>query len=230
MSLRPILLPLCLFGVVAMTSPANAQTGPAQAAAPMAMPPIPMAEAPAQSGVKAPPGWDSATWDRARGDWLQQCRRRYAAGRNGTVLGAVLGGVAGGVIGNQIAGRDDRAVGTVAGAVFGSVAGGTIGSSADRSRARDYCENYLEDYVARYGQYDYGQPGMTYGYAMQPMAMMVPVMMVQPQSTAQPRRECRENEVIEEWVPMSTRSRVIPRRPALIKRTRVIPDKRVPID
>lgn len=177
------------------------------------------------------PGWDDAAWQRAQADWLDECRRRYPAGKKGTTLGAVLGGLFGGVLGNRVAGRGDRVLGTVAGAVVGGVAGGAIGSSADRSRARDYCESYLEDYLARQQRsYGYGQPGVTYGYAMQPMVMMVPVMTVQPQPALQQQPDCREVVETSEWVPVTTRSRIIPRRVPARPMRRTVPDKRVRID
>ena len=260
MSLRHYITPLCLLGMASLGAAAQAQDvgdavmdaegrvfgnavptaampGVAMPAPQMAMPAAPVMPrmaAPAEPTGPAPaPQWDNAGFERAKADWLYECRRRYPAGKKGTTLGAVLGGVVGGVLGNRIAGRGDRTVGTVAGAVLGGVAGGAIGNSADRSRSRDYCESYLEDYLARqqygYGQYGYGQPGVTYGYVQQQVTMMVPVMMVQQQATVQPKRECKETIVTEEWVPVPTKRRVI-YKSVPDKRVRIVPDKRVRIN
>lgn len=235
MSLRLFVSPLGLVGALALATTAEAQMAPLPAppmAAPMPqqrpMPPVMAPVAPI-----AAPGWDNPAWQNAKADWLDECRRRYPAGKKGTTLGAVLGGVVGGVVGNRVAGRGDRTLGTVAGAVVGGVAGGAIGNSADRSRSRDYCESYLEDYLARqqqpYGYGPYAQPGMTYGYAMQPVMMMVPVMMMQQPGAAHPQRECKETIVTEEWVPVKAKRRVIHRH-VPDKRVRIVPDKRVRIN
>ncbi|MDP3906252.1 glycine zipper 2TM domain-containing protein [Novosphingobium sp.] len=195
-----------------------------------AVPGAPMAHPGAYHAPAQAPGYDPAAWDRARGDWLAECRRRMGGSRS-TTAGAVVGGLFGGLLGNRVAGRGNRTVGTIAGAAVGAVAGGAIGASADRNRARDYCEAYLEDSLAGYygqGQAGYGhgyqQAGYGpahYGYAMQPV-MMVPVM----HHAAPPKaRECVETTVIEEWVPVKTRKRTIAPRPD--KRVKIVPDKRV---
>lgn len=242
-SLRP-LAAAAVAGSLAFAAPVLAQTavdaegrvfGNAMPAPPMpAMPPHAMPAAPmAHPGsYHAPaPGYDPAAWERAKGDWLAECRRRVG-GSNSKTAGAVIGGLVGGVVGNRIAGKGDRTVGTIAGAAVGAVAGGAIGASADRNRARDYCEAYLEDSLAGYyGQGGYG-PGYGYGYgygypqagyAMQPVMMMVPVMYqaAPPAKT----RECVETTVVEEWVPVKTRKRTIAPRPD--KRVKIVPDKRV---
>lgn len=217
MSFRHVVSSFCLLVAAGLSGAAAAQTLP---------PAVPVA----QAAPVAAPGWDNSAWERARADWLDQCRRRYPAGKHGTAVGAVLGGVVGGVVGNQVAGRGDRTVGTIAGAVLGGVAGGAIGDAADRSRARDYCESYLEDYLARQ-PYGYGQPGGTYGYALQPVMMMVPVMAVQQPARAPAAHQCQETTVTEELVPVMARRRIIPRRaPAPAKRVRMVPDKRVRVN
>lgn len=219
-----------------LPAPAIPHVAPPMAAPlPQQRPMAPVMAPPAQVAPVAAPGWDNPAWQAARADWLDECRRRYPAGKKSTTLGAVLGGVVGGVIGNRVAGRGNRTVGTVAGAVVGGVAGGAIGNSADRNRSRDYCESYLEDYLARqqqpygYGSYGYAQPGVSYGYAMQPVMMMVPVMMMQQQGAPRPQRECKETIVTEEWVPVKAKRRVI-HRPVPDKRVRIVPDKRVRIN
>lgn len=173
------------------------------------------------------PGRMRAGWEAQRGEWLNECRRRYRSGDNG-LGGAVIGGVVGGVLGNRIAGRGNRTVGTIVGAGVGAVAGAAIDRAEDRGhedRGRgDYCESYLDQYMASYGHGGYGhgyRPHMAYGYA-QPM-MMVPVMMVQ----AQAQQRCTETVVTEEWVTIPGR-RYIPRRPVIRdKRVRIVPDKRL---
>lgn len=196
-------------------------------------PPPPMAPAYAQSGYPAQGGYDRAAWDRARADWLDECRANHRPrGRGNTIGGALVGGLVGGIVGNAVAGHGDKTLGTVAGAAVGAAAGGALGSSADRrneARAMDYCEAYLE----RHLNYGYGQPG--YGYAYQPMTVMVPVAMVPVQPVTRPApaqpRECKETQVIEEWVPVAGPARrYIPRRPAPAKRIYRAPDKRIPID
>jgi hypothetical protein len=168
-----------------------------------------------------------------RDAWLADCRSRVGARDNG-VGGAVIGGVVGGVAGNRIAGRHNRTVGTVAGAAVGAVAGSAIDRDEDRSRGRDECEAYLDDYYARYAAGAYGAPGSYGGYAQPGYAMSYapaygyqtsggccgqPVMMVPVQ--AQP--ECTETvEYIYEDVPVRHRPYHAP-----IKRTKIVPDKRV---
>lgn len=246
-SFRP-LAAAALAGSLAVAAPALAQSMPAMppmvsqpvvqplpaGAPPHAMPPhtmpgAPMAHPGAYHAPAQAPGHDPVAWDRAKGDWLAECRRRMGGSKSKTA-GAVIGGLFGGLIGNRVAGRGDRTVGTIAGAAVGAVAGGAIGASADRNRARDYCEAYLEDSLAGYygqGQagygYGYQQAGygpVHYGYAMQPV-MMVPVM----HHAAPKARECVETTVIEEWVPVKTRKRTIAPRPD--KRVKIVPDKRV---
>ena len=80
--------------------------------------------------------------------------------------------------------------------------------------------------MASYGQgnvsYSYGYPQgqLTYGYAMQPMMVMVPVAITAVATPVAPQQECTETEVIEEWVPVTRPAeRYIPRR--------VVPDKRI---
>lgn len=204
---------------------------PQHAMPPHAMPAAPMAHPGTYHAPAQAPGYDPVAWDRAKGDWLAECRRRMG-GSKSKAAGAVIGGLVGGLIGNRVAGRGDRTVGTIAGAAVGAVAGGAIGASADRNRARDYCEAYLEDSLAGYygqGQAGYGYgyqqpgygPGYGYAYAMQPV-MMVPVM----HHAAPPKaRECVETTVIEEWVPVKSAKRRIAPRPD--KRVKIVPDKRV---
>ena len=203
---------------------------PPHAMPPHAMPAGPMAQPGTDHAPAQAPGYDPVAWDRAKGDWLTECRRRMGGSKSKTA-GAVIGGLFGGLIGNRVAGRGDRTVSTIAGAAVGAVAGGAIGASADRNRARDYCEAYLEDSLAGYygqGQagygYGYQQPGYGpgYGYAMQPVMMMVPVMHHAAPAKA---RECVETTVIEEWVPVKSAKRRIAPRPD--KRVKIVPDKRV---
>lgn len=191
-----------------------------------ALPPMP---APGAAPM-AQPGHDPAAFEQAKLDWLAECRRRYG-GNKGRTAGTVIGGLVGGVAGSAIAGRGDRVVGAIAGGTLGAVAGSAIGSASDKHRARDYCESYLEDYLARQqtGFAGYGQaPGYAYGYAMQPVMMMVPVGMLPMASPAAPQHECQETTVIEEWVPVTTRKRHITHhRSVPDKRIRIVPDKRV---
>lgn len=162
--------------------------------------------------------------DRARENWLMECRRRISP-RDDGVGGAVIGGVLGGVAGNRIAGRGNRTVGTVAGAAVGAVAGAAIDKAEDRGRIRDECETYLDDYNAYYSQggYAYGQPGYGYpaygqGACCQPMTM-VPAYRPSPP-------ECTETvEYVYEDVPVRPKARRIPS-----KRVKVVPDKRVRVN
>lgn len=194
-----------------------------------ALPPMPAAAPMAQ------PGYDRAALDQAKADWLYECRSRFAD-RKGRTTGTIVGGLIGGVAGSAIAGRGDRVVGAIAGGTLGAVAGSAIGNASDKRRARDYCESYLEDYLARQQTgYGYAQPGYGYGYAqgyvMQPVMMMVPVAMATVAAPAAPvqQQDCKETTVIEEWVPVTTRKRYIaPRRHVVPdKRVRIVPDKRV---
>ncbi len=211
--------PLLVAGAaLALATPAYAQD----------MPPLPpiddVATAPA-APHHSQPGYDTAAYDRARADWLSECRRRHGSGK--TVGGAVAGGLVGGLLGNRVAGRGNRTEGTIIGAAVGAAAGGAIGSAADRREARDYCESYLDQY-AGYNQ-GYGAHG--YAYAMQPMMVMVPVAMVQTSAPAAPQ-DCVETVVTEEWdeVQPAPKARAI-RRPLPPQRYRAapeaVPDKRV---
>lgn len=197
-------------------------------------PPPPMAAGYAQPGYAQLQGYDRAAWERARSDWLDECRANHRSrGHGNTIGGAVVGGLVGGILGNAVAGRGDKTLGTVAGAAVGAVAGGAVGRSADRrhtARAMDYCETYLERHMGQGN--GYAQPG--YAYAYQPMTVMIPVAMTAMQPVAQPApaepRECKETQVIEEWVPVAGPARrIIPRRPAPARRIYRAPDKRVPI-
>lgn len=173
------------------------------------------------------PGYDAAAYDRARADWLAECRRNHRG--TGKATGAVLGGVLGGVIGNRVAGRGDRTAGTIAGAAVGAVAGGAIGHGSDRARARDWCEAYLERYSGQQAAsgpgYGYGYAQPAYGYAYQPMMVMMPVAMPQPA----PRRECVETVTTTEYVTTVPVRRTY-HRPAPVKRVRIVPDKRVRVN
>lgn len=201
--------------------------GPSAAQAQPTLPAMPPAPGAMPSGYAEP---DRSEWEQARADWLSECRRRY--GGKAGVTGGVLGGLVGGVAGSAIAGRGNRTIGAVVGGVAGAVAGTAIGKSTDRRRARDYCESYLDQYFASYGQgygaYGYPQGQTPYGFAMQPVMMMVPVAMTAVAVPAAPRQNCIETQVIEEWVPVARPARrYIPRRVMPDKRVRVMPDKRV---
>lgn len=206
--------------------PAAQAHAPRAAASPMAMPGMPPAPA---ATPMAQPGYDPVAFNEAKADWLYECRRRYS-GKSG-LTGSILGGVVGGVAGSAIAGRGNRTVGAVAGGALGAVAGAAIGNSADQRRARDYCESYLEDYLARQqpaGHFGQMQHGYTYGYAMQPVMMMVPVAMTYAAAPAAPKQDCKETTVIEEWVEVPRAKRWIPQRRVVPdKRVRIVPDKRV---
>lgn len=187
------------------------------------LPPLPpvSAAAPMQAAAHpALPSHDTAAYDRARTDWLRECRRRHGSGK--TVGGAVAGGLVGGLLGNRVAGRGDRTEGTIIGAAVGAAVGGAIGNAADSSEARDYCQSYLDQYAS----YSHGGYGHGYAYAMQPMMVMVPVAMVQAAAPAA-AQDCKETVVTEEWdeVVPSPRARAI-RRPVSSKRVRAAPDKR----
>ncbi len=202
------------------------------------LPQIPSAYSPASVQQL---GAEQAAWERARADWLAECRQRF--GGRGTVTGGVVGGLVGGIAGSAIAGRGHRTIGAVVGGAAGALAGAAIGASSDRQRSRDYCENYLDRYLASTGQdqggyafganqvYAYPEAQMTYGYAMQPMMVLVPVaLMTVAVSPVAARAAPRQvySEVIEEWVPVTRAARRhIPRRAAPVKRVRVYPGKRV---
>lgn len=161
-------------------------------------------------------------WDARRGEWLDQCRRRYRTSDNG-LGGALIGGAVGGLLGNRIGGRGNRTAGTIIGAGVGAVTGAVIDRAEDRGRERDYCESYLDQYMASYQHGGYGHQ-MAYGYAVP--IMMVPVMMVQGQAQ-QPCTETVTTTTTYEWVTVPGR-RYIPRRPVIHdKRVRVAPDKRL---
>lgn len=225
MRLRPFTLAIAASALFA--APAHASDPPAvvdgsapprarviAAAAPAASAPM-MAVAPVDPRVKAA--------------WLGECRRRVdyyyggqeRRGNGGGIIGAVLGGLVGGVIGNRIDDGPDRVAGTLIGGAIGATVGAVAGSAIDRDGERrshaetpyDYCEAYFDDYYARQSQ--------AAAYAMQPAMMMVPVA-VQPQPQPAQARPCTETVVTEEWVPVRTRARAIPRR-------RAAPDKRVPM-
>lgn len=199
--------------------------------APRMLPPMPMAASMAPGGY---PGPDLAAWEEQRADWLAECRQRF--GGKGQTAGGVVGGLIGGVAGSAIAGRGNRTVGAVVGGLAGAVAGSAVGASSDRRRARDYCESYLDRYMASYGQgygqaygspdYGYPQGQIAYGYAMQPMMVLVPVAMTAVVARVAPQHDCTE--VVEEWVPVARPARrYIPRRVVPDKRVRVYPDKRI---
>lgn len=168
-----------------------------------------------------------AGYDRAREDWLNECRRNnHGRDRDGGLGGAAIGGVVGGVIGNRVAGRGDRVIGTIAGAAVGAAAGAAIdrADGAGRQRDMDYCERYLAQHSGGYGNgygqgqgQGYNQPAYGYTYA-------VPMMMVPVQQQAQP---CTETIVTEEYVTVAPRRRAAPRRvyyaPVRDKRVRIAP-------
>lgn len=215
--------PLLVAGAaLAMAAPVYAQD----------LPPLPPISdvAPAQAAPHhTMPSHDTAAYDRARADWLSECRRRHGSGK--TVGGAVAGGLVGGLLGNRVAGRGNRTEGTIIGAAVGAAAGGAIGNTADNREAReraDYCESYLDQYAA-YNQGGYGQHGYGYGYAMQPMMVMVPVALVQTAAPAAPQ-DCVETVVTEEWDEVAPRPKArAVRRPLPPPRVRMVPDKRVKI-
>ncbi|HVR90042.1 MAG TPA: glycine zipper 2TM domain-containing protein [Novosphingobium sp.] len=166
-------------------------------------------------------------WEAQRGEWLDECHRRYGSSDNG-IGGAVIGGVVGGLLGNRIAGRGNRTAGTIIGAGVGAVAGTVIDRSEDRGRSRDYCESYLDQYMASYGRGGYGY-GSGYGYGPQlAYGYAVPMMMV-PMVQTQAQQPCTETVVTtEEWVTVPGPHRYIPRRPVVHdKRVRIVPDKRI---
>lgn len=180
---------------------------------------------------------DRAAWEEDRADWLAECRQRYGGGRK--VAGGVVGGLFDGIAGSAIAGRGHRTIGAVVGGVTGAIAGAAIGDSTDRRRARDYCESYLDRYFANYNRnygaygayagnqpYGYPQGQLTYGYAMQPMMVLVPVAMTAVAAAPQQGRQVVQ--VIEEWVTVSRPARrYIPKRATPHKRIPVVRDKRI---
>jgi hypothetical protein len=194
---------------------------PAGADMPPQMPMMPMMPGPGMHG-----GWQGGpppmpqVDPRAREAWLGECRHRMSyRDRDNGLGGLLIGGVAGGVIGNRVAGRHHRTEGTIAGAVVGMA----IDRGEDGRGDYDYCEAYFDDYYAHYapGGYGYGAYGYGYAYA-------VPMMMVRVPHHQVRDRDCVEEVVSEEYVPV--RRRVIPRAPRLVpdKRIRIAPDKRVP--
>lgn len=195
------------------------------------LPPIPSAYDPRPMDQR---DMQRVAWEDERANWLTECRRRY--GGNGRTGGTVVGGLIGGIAGSAIAGRGHRTIGAVVGGVTGAVAGAALGDASDRRRARDYCESYLDRYMASYGQgygqaygspdYGYPQGQIAYGYAMQPMMVLVPVAMTAVVARVAPQQDCTE--VVEEWVPVARPARrYIPRRVVPDKRVRVYPDKRI---
>lgn len=180
-------------------------------------------------------GYDRGDWDQARSQWLSDCRRRIGARRGDGATGALLGAAVGGVVGHEIAGRGDKLGGTLLGAGAGAVAGYGIDRATSRDRhSGDYCEAYLERYSGGYERGGYAQP-MAYGYAYQPMMVMVPVavpMMVAPQPARPICREIVTYDTVVDYVPAA--HRYIPPRPRPIykrvpdKRIRLVPDKRIP--
>ncbi|GAA4763722.1 glycine zipper 2TM domain-containing protein [Novosphingobium ginsenosidimutans] len=204
-------------GLTGLAAPALAADQPAP------LPPMPAGSQVMPVGQAGP---ERAAWEEARADWLAECRQRFDG--TGKLTGGVVGGLVGGVAGSAIAGRGNRTLGAVVGGVAGAVAGAAIGDSSDRRRAGDYCESYLDRYMASYssgyGSNGYGHPfgQMTYGYAMQPMMVLVPVAMTSVAAPVAPQENCTETEVIEEWVPAARPAkRYIPRRS--------LPDKRLPL-
>lgn len=205
------------------------------------LPPIPSVD---QTGLSAMAQAEQQriAWEEAKADWLAECRTRV--GRKGRTTGTIVGGLVGGVAGSAIAGSGNRVVGAIAGGTLGAVAGSAIGNASDKRRARDYCESYLDDYLARqqsgygpvgygpvgYGPVGYGPaglgytaPGYAYGYTMQPVMTAGPMTMVPIAAPAAPKQDCKETTVIEEWVTVSHPKRRI----IHDKRVRIVPDKRV---
>jgi uncharacterized protein YcfJ len=207
--------PLLAAGVaLALATPAFAQDMP---------PPIADAMPAPAAAPQGQPGYDTAAYERARADWLGECRRRHGSGK--TVGGAVAGGLVGGLLGNRVAGHGNRTEGTIIGAAVGAAAGGAIGNAADNRESReraDYCKSYLDHY-ASYNRGGYGYPGQGYGFAMQPMMVMVPVAMMPQAAPAKPR-ECVEEIVTEEYDAPPARRVIPPPRRVPPKR---VPDKRV---
>ncbi len=219
-------------------------------AAPALAQPLPPPPPPPMGGWRdAPPpppefreqgDWGQGDWDRdgnrARADWLAECRHRIGARRSGGATGALVGAAVGGVAGNAIAGRGDKLAGTLIGAGAGAAVGLAIDRAVSRERRPgDYCEAWLD----RYGHgserpgYGYGYQQAAYGFAYQPMMVMVPVAapMMMMQQPAPARRECREvvtYDTVVDYVPGPARRVVPPRARPHDKRVRIVPDKRVP--
>lgn len=226
MKSRLVTMPLLAALSIGLAAPAMAQAAPPPSGTVDPRPEWPGAQTSAPQ-----PGYDRAAFERARADWLAECRANHSSSGK-TVGGAVLGGLVGGVVGNRVAGRGNRTVGTVVGAAAGAAAGGAIGNAADRRATRDYCEAYLDRYTSYGPQGYYGQgQAMTWGYA--PVTMMVPVAMVQVAAPVQQQQgECKETIVTEEWVtvPGKTHIRYIPPRRVPDKRVKIVPDKRVRVN
>lgn len=167
----------------------------------------------------------------AREAWLADCRQRLSA-RDSGLGGAVIGGVVGGLAGNRIAGRGNRTVGTIAGAAVGAAAGAAIDKAEDTAHNRDECEAYLDDYYARYAQgsfypasgYGYVPPAYGYAYPAPGCCMASQAMMMVPAVQAEP--ECTETI---EYVYEDAPARPAPRKRYIPRRTKIVPDKRVPI-
>lgn len=251
MTCRPVHLPVLGAALIAFAAPALAQPAPALPSpppgavvdaegrvfgntsndprpewkAPQPAPALPVRPLGYEQPAAPRAAYDDAAWQRAREDWLAECRRNHK-GSKGKVTGAIVGGLVGGVIGNQVAGEGDRTLGTVAGAAVGAVTGSAIGNQADSNRARDFCEAYLDRYTAQapaYAPTGYAPAG--YAYAYQPVMVMMPVMVA---AAPAPRRECVETTVIEEWVEVAPGK---PRkRHVADKRVKLVPDKRLRAD
>lgn len=175
-----------------------------------------------------PQGMDPRAWH----DWQERAERCRDYRPSNGVGGAVVGGVVGGVIGNRVA-KGDRTLGTVAGAAVGAAAGAAIDKSIDKHH-REECEEFWAHAgpAMPYGGAAYaggaypmpnGYPAMAYpmpggypGYGYAPYGYVwVPVMIPGQQ------KPCVETvTTTTEYVPVTTRSRVIRRRP-------VVRDKRV---
>lgn len=174
-----------------------------------------------------------------RDAWLDDCRDTYRSGRNGGsggVGGGILGAIAGGVIGNRVA-DGDRLAGTLIGAGVGGLAGLAVGSVIDaatrKDDAREYCEAYLDRYMAGgYGQYGaYPMGGYHYGQAYYGQAYYpAPVMYVQVMVPVERRAVIREYveyvdepvTVYEDVVVEEVRERAVP------APSKAIPIKRAP--
>lgn len=141
-----------------------------------------------------------------REEWLAACEQRARRERTWGWTGPLLGAGLGGLAGNRIAGRHDRAIGTVAGAVAGGLVGAAVERSRSGSRARSWCEAYLDNALADYSRW----------YASQP-----PPPPVAPPPVIQQRRCTETTTVTTEEIAAPAR-RSIPRRPSAPAR-----DKRV---
>ncbi|MCR2834455.1 hypothetical protein [Parerythrobacter lacustris] len=174
-----------------------------------------------------------------RDAWLDECREVYRSsqrGGSGGAGGGILGAIAGGVIGNRVA-DGDRLAGTLIGAGVGGLAGLAIGSAIDaatrKDDAREYCESYLDRYLAggssHHGTYPAG--AYPYGHAYYGQAYYpVPMMYVQVMVPVERRAIIREYveyvdepvTVYEEVVVEEVRERAVP------APSKAIPIKRAP--